>query len=446
MKGNKNPLINGIVDIDVYKSTMLKESGSQKDIKGTFKAYHLLVEETFKMFGGKSWHQMGDGRIFSFPTPNDAVDACLRLTDNLVKFNVGKNKLCLPLFVRIGVHEIEAKDIADVPEDERGKFAHPALDITGKLQKNCPIGKITVSKEVYGKIGKIKQDIFRPALVTELRKRKAFVMRRRLIMPQEEVLLYGLSDRQKLSIPPIPFPLWDKIAPDENINLSTLDKILEQPLLVVLGETASHLQGPISSAATSDAIGIIEIMAALKSNIKVTAGVDQWEDTADLASNRNIILIGSGIVNIYAFAFNDIIHPTHFVKTGGRVFNQIVATSNKGRVYFGPHTLSSKDCGLITVSKSPLNLEKNLLWITGITGMGTQAAARFVWELIHDPKATLRQATGASLIRPIACIVGASISEGPWEISDYYRHWRISDYNILWMVDRNGKSFEFQKQ
>jgi hypothetical protein len=446
MKGSKNSSKNGIIEIDAYEFAKLRDVESQQDVKETFEAFYYLVEEIFKAFDGDCWHRTADRGIFFFPAPTDAVDASLKLIDKLVEFNEKNNRLDSPLFIRIGVHEIEAESIANVPEDEREKLTLPELDIIRKLRQHCPPGKIVISKEVYEDIGSIKRDLFRPASSADLKQRESFVLRRRRIMPQERALLFGLSDEQKFSLPPISFPNWNRIVPDEDTSLTKLNTILEQPLLVVLGETSSQRQGSISSAATSDAIGIIEIMAALKANIDVTAGIDQWEDTADLASNRNIVLIGSGIVNIYAFAFNDIIRPAHFVKAEDRVLDQIVATSRDGRIFFGPHALPPRDCGLVTISKSPFNLEKTLLWIAGITGMGTQAVAKFVFDLIQDPSRPLRKGTAAALIDPIACIVGSRIPKGPWQIFDYYRRWRIADYKILWMVDRNGVPFEPWKQ
>lgn len=265
-------------------------------------------------------------------------------------------------------------------------------------------------------------------------------------MPQEEELLYGLPEEQKKLMPLIPFPTWGKIAPNQNIKLTKLAEFFEQPLLVVLGETSSHPQSPVSSAATSDAVGMMEVMVALRSNREVRVGIDEWEDTADLVSDRNILMIGSGIVNIYVFALNNIFYLVHFAKTGGRVFDQIVATSNKEQLHFGPHSIPPRDCGLVIISKSPFNLEKTLFWVAGNTGMGTQAAARFVWELIRDPKQTLRRKIGESLSDPIACVVGAYVPEGVWEISDYYKHWRVSDYKILWAANQRGKSVDLWKE
>ncbi len=437
-------LLKGLVRIDIYQSSILKEGKSQEEIDKTHDAYISQLHKTFKMFNAYFWREMGDGGIYIFPTPIDAVDACLRFLDNLVSINADKNILGCPIFTRIGIHETH-DNLESVPDNKRPTYGHQSLDLLGKLEKYCPIGKIAISKKVYEKLGPIRRDIFRPALSDYLRKKGAFILRRRPIMPQEEPLFNGLSDEQKVCLPPIAFPTWDKIEPNNEINLKSLDKVLAQPLLVIIGETQSTPKSAVSAAATSDAIGIIEIMAALKANIDVIAGLDQWEDTADLASERNIILVGSGVVNIYAFAFNDLIRPVHFSKNNGKVFDQIIATSNRGEENFGSHALPPKDCGLIAVSRNPLNLDKTLLWIAGITGIGTQSAARFVLDLISDPKAALREVTAESFANPIACIVGPKISGGPWEVIDYYRRWRIKDYQIIWMVDRDDKLIYFKK-
>lgn len=176
MKGGKKSSVNGMVDIDIYKSTVLKNGKSQNVVTETFSDYHSLVEKTFEMFNGESWHRMGDGGIFRFPTPEDAVNTSLRLLNDLVEFNEKKNQLNLPLFIRIGIHQIGKKDIKDVPKDERGKYAHPALDIAGKLQKNCPIGKIAVSVEVYNRIG-FMQCLFK-AFISRTSRREIFCSNR----------------------------------------------------------------------------------------------------------------------------------------------------------------------------------------------------------------------------------------------------------------------------
>lgn len=435
----------GILDIDVYKSSRLKESQSQDVIEKTFSAYHALVTSTFGRFGATRWSTSGDGAIFIFETPRDAIDASIRLAEDMIQFNQNENKLDSPFFIRIGITVASKEDcnkFVEVPEEKRTQHPHAVLDEVGHLQKECPIGKIIISKKVYHDITRIRKDIFRSTLLKK-EEDEAFVLRRRLVMPQEERLLNGLIHEQKMSLPALPFLSWDEIRPETEQSLAKLNTILREPLIVILGESNPCPNSPISEAATSDAVGILEIIGALPPSSKIIAGLDQWEDTADLAIASNIILIGSGIVNTYSFAFNDLIDPAHFVKNGGRIFDQIITTSTLGTngvKYFGPHTHTPKDCGLIVICKNPFNLKMNLLWIAGITGMGTQAAAAFVLDLIRrSPQSVLSEKAGEGVIKdPIACIVCPSVTQGTREISEYYQRWRIPDYRILWMCDGAG--------
>jgi len=441
--------MSGIINIDVYHSTRLHEvrprNGITQDmITATFENYNSLLDKTFQDLGGSCWLRIGDGRIFLFPTPEDAVQASIRLLDNLARFNEEQNQLNLPIFVRIGVHEIDKKEekvIKDVPHKKRSEYGHTALDIAGKLQKNCPLGKIALSTGIYHRLRQLWHGLFRPSLTTldGLRGRNFFVSINRNIMPQEEKLFFGLPQKQMVLIPPVPYPIWEEIVPDQNVNLTKLADFFNGKVLVVLGETGKHPESPVASAATSDAVGIMEVMAVIKSNPEVRVGIAEWEDTADLVSDRNILLVGSSIVNIYAYALNDLLFPVHFAKAEGQVFDLIIATSKEGTEYFGPHGIPPRDSAIVITSRSPFNREKALLWVAGITGMGTQAATRLVWDLVRDP-VILSQKIEARLDNPIACVVAPYIPEGLWEISDYYKRWRILDYKILWAVDKDGNS------
>ena len=176
-----------IVDIDIYKSTMLKAGKSQSVIDEIFGGYHTLVSKTFDGFLGTRWHEMGDGAIYHFQTSNRAVDACLQLLQDLVEFNKQHEDQLRhsPLFVRIGINATNSENIENIPAVERGRVPSTALDIAGKLQKNCPIGKMAISLSVYEGLA-LQQRLFRPAL-TEHRDRQFFVLVDRLITPQEEI-------------------------------------------------------------------------------------------------------------------------------------------------------------------------------------------------------------------------------------------------------------------
>ena len=362
----------GLANIDVFRSRPLKIDRPQGEVDRIFEAYWSAIDQVVEQCHGEVWSRSGDGAICIFSNTTWAVRASIGLQEALVDVNEEHGDLLhdSPLFARIGVHVTDS-NLQKVPVDQRDNHPSLDLDIAGHLQKDCPIGKVTISKEVYERLG-VRKPLFRPAH-SENAARAHHVLIERNIMPQEEGLLRGLTDRQKNAMPPVLSLSWETLKPDEKLDLGALNKILAEPLLVILGETTAEDRGPLDSAATSDAVGIIELMAALDGHRQVRVGIDEWDDTADVAADRNVVLIGSGIVNVYAFALNDIFYPAHFVKTDGRVSNQIVVTWNEGDKHFGPHASGSKDSGLVIVSKSPFNLDRHMIWISGITGMGTQA-------------------------------------------------------------------------
>lgn len=432
----------GILFIDVYKSTYLKAGEKQADIDATFKAFHDTVDCAFGRFGGARWHSMGDGAIFTFQDSGSAVGAAVRLLGELTRFDSIGNKLSSSLHVRIGIHEGPRAICESVPQNERGKLAVGAIDVAGKLEKNCPVGKIAVSPEVYRKLENVQRALFRQPAVDPQRPGSAFVLEYRNTMPRERALGEGLTDDQLRRLPPTPFRAWEKLQPHPDTSLRALQDILHEPLLVVLGESSIDPSSSVRAAATSDAVGAIEIMATIRASTEVTAGIDRWADTADIACDRSLMVVGSGVVNTYAFAFNDLVRPVHFAKAEGRVFDQILAETCDGRRVYGSHAAPPRDCGFAVILRSPVNPDKHVVWIAGITGMGTQAAARFAWDIVTDPDATLRERLGSRDFSPIACVVAATTPSGSTDISALYRRWRIADYIIVLAIDREGRAIQ----
>lgn len=250
--------------------------------------------------------------------------------------------------------------LISVPRKERGKVKNADLDLAGKLQKNCPIGRIAASPEAYDAIG-FRGPLFRPALIDEVEDGPIFVLAERLITPQEEGLFEGMPASQRRTMPPIPFLSWNRIRPDGELSLRTVSSLLKEPLLIILGESAPE-RGPLVPAATSDAVGVMEALAALPSNRDVRVAVDVWPGTGDLVSTRrNVILVGSGNVNAYAFAINDIMPYLRFMKSQGRMFGQLVVTLSGEEQLLGPHTSDRRDAGFVSVSRSPFNAYQSLI-------------------------------------------------------------------------------------
>jgi hypothetical protein len=152
----------------------------------------------------------GDGVIALFPSASRAVAAALDLLDVVGEIN-RQNAAVLNgavLFVRTGMH-VTDHPLASVPPEQRGKLDSADLDLAGKLQKHCPIGRIAMSQEAYNAIS-FHRPLFRPTLIEEVRDSPILVLTERLITPQEEALFKGMPPRQKQGMPPIPFPSWDQ--------------------------------------------------------------------------------------------------------------------------------------------------------------------------------------------------------------------------------------------
>ena len=184
-------------------------------------------------------------------------------------------------------------------------------------------------------------------------------------------------------------------------------------------------------AATSDAVGLLEALT-IPETLDLRVGIDEWQDTADLVVDRNVIIVGSGTMNIYAALLNHVFEPLHFaMPPDGRSTEPIIAGGLRNQTHFGLHADGSHDSGFIMLAKSIFNLDKSIVWIAGITGMATQAALASLKDLL----------TGYIAIddRAIGYVVSPRTPRGLGPgISEYYRKWRISEYKIVHQVDADG--------
>jgi hypothetical protein len=185
-------------------------------------------------------------------------------------------------------------------------------------------------------------------------------------------------------------------------------------------------------AATSDAVGIIEIFAALQSSPDISAGIDEWVDCEDLAANRNIVIIGSPAVNVYAYAAN-IVTPAGFIQRANEPLRIRIRDGGNERL-FPPmieHSSYEKHFALVLLTYNPINPKYHLFWIAGISGMATQAAAHFVRDLVLNSTNTL-----GSLRTDAADILNAAVIapkwQSGWQDKDYQGTWRVADYCVAW--------------
>ena len=101
------------------------------------------------------------------------------------------------------------------------------------------------------------------------------------------------------------------------------------------------------------------------------------------------------------------------------------------------HVTNNKISGLLSFNLkniiiNPINPSKFLLWIAGISGIGTQAAARFVRDLVLKPKTTFDEWEINIQDNPNIAVVKPSL-QGDRKIQHYIKgNWRISDYEVIW--------------
>ncbi len=409
--------------------------------------YHSLINLSFKNLSAELIRRTNCKAIYAFKTPEQSVLASLLFFQECIDLNKQKkifNDIDWP--IQIGIHTVNTQTaknggLGTGQENQKhiGDF-HDVVKFAEYIKGFCPANKILISNEVFDTL-ELTQRLFRPFFIEK--EIQGFVLADRWLMTQENFFLNGLSERQKMAIPCLSYRDWDSIKPNEGFSLKELRQILEQPALIVLGGAYSDPKSPINSAAISDAVGIMEILAALNSNQDIKVGLDHWEDTADAALDRNIIIIGSGMVNTYAFALNDIFYPVHFVKTQGRCLDQIIATSKDRELHFGSHALPPKHSGLIAISKNPFSINKYMLWVAGITGIATQSTYGFLKDILLHANDTIQDDISIFLEQnlPIACVIGPDQGkmDKEWTTANYYDRLRIPSYQVLWMVDRDGK-------
>lgn len=131
--------------VDVVGSTKIKANADPLSVEYTFSEYHSYVESVTKRYGGRVHSTAGDGVICAFDHPQQAFGAARNLQAGLVEVNAFRNKVGVPIQLRIAVHtgDVVAPDVDDVTSVN---FAH-VIDIASHLQRVCPPGGVVVSKE-----------------------------------------------------------------------------------------------------------------------------------------------------------------------------------------------------------------------------------------------------------------------------------------------------------
>jgi hypothetical protein len=158
--------------------------------------------------------------------------------------------------------------------------------------------------------------------------------------------------------------------------------------------------------------------------------MDEWADTIDRAAQSSTVVVGSPAVNLFAYAANRVL-PVGFAQEPSGLMR--IRAEDEMRVRYFPqrveHSGFDRHIGFALLTRSPFNPEHSLLWIAGISGMATQAAARFVRDLVINPARAL---SGLKADHPNVAVVTPAWEAG-YEPEQYQGMWRVNDYHVKWI-------------
>lgn len=432
----------GTILIDGFKFTAL---GVSQDVMNMF---HDELDRSVKRFAGEVTERTGDGLIASgFSSVDDAVRCALDVQRAMERFNerIAEKNPLRPMSVRIGVSL--GRSSKPTLGDE-GKGGQDTINHAGHLEKQCPPGRVMISEHVY-KAMRTQHEDFRPGPFLRRDNMATYVSTYRSHVPGELTFRSSLTEEQRSAYPLIAFPDWTLLVPVQGTDLCGLPGMLQESF-VILGETRPESRArfsPIdSAAATSDAVGAVEILAAVQASPDVCAGIDEWVDSEDQAVARNVVVVGSPVVNLYAHAVNTVFSPS--ASTSGPAgfetdpqhpFRILVREPHQSVRRFPErmhHSGNNRHYGLAILCQSPFNPEKTLLWVAGISGLGTQAVARFVHDMVRDSDRCLREKRLEDCLDvtdPTVAVLEPA-AQGGLSIGDYVKGgWRVSDYSIVWL-------------
>jgi class 3 adenylate cyclase len=135
-----------LLNIDVAESGRIKKHEDPANVIYSFDCYHKFADGICINRGGTVLDRAGDGIIYAFDSPGEAVKAAAEIQQGLPAFNRNVSRLKNIFKVRIGVHT--GQIIMD-RGTERGKFFSNTVDISGHLQKEAPVGEVFISGATY---------------------------------------------------------------------------------------------------------------------------------------------------------------------------------------------------------------------------------------------------------------------------------------------------------
>jgi len=214
----------------------------------------------------------------------------------------------------------------------------------------------------------------------------------------------GLSDSQQSTLGDIVRWKAADLLHHPIPSLKTLNHFFAEKTTFIFGESRQGEGGHLSSrvyhgAPTSDVVvcGDLLRLAARRGGFQLA--IDEWQETKNYAASTNLVIVGSGVVNTYAYAINDFL-PLNFDRSRAAkgIENAIMFD---GKPLFGHHKeFDSPNYALVLFCNSPFSVNRRMLWIAGIKGIGTAAAAVCGKALAESSSRILHEFT-----HPIGCIV-----------------------------------------
>lgn len=174
------------LSIDIAGSTKMKENEQAMAIDVTFQAYMNMLDDIFQRYGAWKSAWTPDGVMVCFLHVDVAVAAAQSVLRRLRQFNRTENLLKSRISVRCG---LDVGELSIFEDTKLEKIAHPALDVTGQMQKHASLDTLWLSAKVYEHLD--DKAGFKPA-AKEVDGLQAYEWSARLSPPEREPLVLPL--------------------------------------------------------------------------------------------------------------------------------------------------------------------------------------------------------------------------------------------------------------
>ena len=139
-----------ITSIDIVQSTELAEWLGDRS-EQLFDSFHTLIDKIINDHHGNIYARTGDGSTALFPSITDGLYASIDILEAIGDLAPASDDVAL--YIRIGLMTTQDKHLIDHSEGSRNRGESKDLFRVAELQKNCPVGRIAISRDVYDQLG-----------------------------------------------------------------------------------------------------------------------------------------------------------------------------------------------------------------------------------------------------------------------------------------------------